>query len=83
MTQFTASHQPIQSQTISAQQVLAGEATWELSWAEDAAYALVTEQATDGTFVYNAMTPSEERATHTSYFPTDSGLTLPCTITLP
>ena len=28
------------------------------------------------------MTPSEERATHTSYFPTDGGLTLPCTITL-
>lgn len=83
VTQFTASHQPIQSQTISAQQVLAGEATWELSWAEDAAYALVTEQATDGTFVYNAMTPSEERATHTSYFPTDGGLTLPCSITLP
>lgn len=82
VTQFTAGHQPIQSQSISAQQVLAGEETWELSWAEDAAYALITEQATDGTFVYNAMTPSEERATHTSYFPTDSGLTLPCTITL-
>ena len=28
------------------------------------------------------MTPSAERAVHTSYFPTDSGLTLPCTITI-
>lgn len=80
--QFTQDQQSITTQTISVQQVLAGQDALDLTWEDHAAYALVSEQADDGSITYTALTPSEEDAVHTSYFPLDSGLTTPCTITI-
>lgn len=80
--QFTQGQQSITTQTISVQQVLAGQDALDLTWEDHAAYALVSEQADDGSIIYTALTSSEEEAVHTSYFPLDSGLTTPCTITI-
>lgn len=80
--QFTKDQQSITTQTISVQQVLAGQDTLDLTWEDHAAYALVSEQADDDSITYTALTPSEKEAVHTSYFPLDSGLTTPCTITI-
>ena len=80
--QFTQDQQSITTQTISVQQVLARQDALDLTWEDHAAYALVSEQADDGSITYTALTPGEEDVVHTSYFPLDSGLTTPCTITI-
>lgn len=80
--QFTASHQRLTSQAISAQEMLEGQGTLDLTWAQDAAYALVSEQSADGTVQRTLLEREEEPVSHTCWVAEDNGLTIPFSITI-
>lgn len=80
--QFTAGHQQIASQAVSAQEILAGEGALDLTWTPDAAYALVSEQYADGTVQRTLLERGDEPVSHTCWAAEENGLTIPFTITL-
>ena len=82
MEQFTNGHQLITSQTISAQEMLEGEGTLELTWAQDAAYALVSEQYADGTVQRTLLERGDEPVSHTCWAAEESGMTVPFSVSL-
>ena len=80
--QFTNRHQLITSQTISAQEMLVEEGTLELTWAQDAAYALVSEQYADGTVQRTLLERGDEPVSHTCWAAEESGMTVPFSVSL-
>lgn len=80
--QFTNGHQLITSQTISAQEMLEEEGTLELTWAQDAAYALVSEQYADGTVQRTLLERGDEPVSHTCWAAEESGMTVPFSVSL-
>lgn len=80
--QFTNGHQLITSQTISAQEMLEGQGTLELTWAQDTAYALVSEQYADGTVQRTLLERGDEPVSHTCWAAEESGMTVPFSVSL-
>lgn len=80
--QFTNGHQPLTSQTLSNQEMLEGPDTLELAWAQDAAYALISEQSADGAVQRTLLERGDEPVSHTCWAAEESGLTVPVSITL-
>lgn len=80
--QFTASHQRLTSQAISAQEMLEGQGTLDLTWVQDADYALVSEQSADGTVQRTLLEQEEDPVSHTCWVAEDNGLTIPFSITI-
>lgn len=80
--QFTDRHQPLTSQTIDAQEMLEGQGTLELTWAQDAAYALVSEQSADGTVQHTLLEREDAPVSHTCWAAEESGMTVPFSITI-
>lgn len=80
--QFTNRHQPLTSQALSNQEMLEGPDTLELAWAQDAAYALISEQSADGAVQRTLLERGDEPTSHTCWAAEESGLTVPVSITL-
>lgn len=81
--QFTADHRPLTTKTFTAQEMLNGPSEAAISLTADTAYTLVCEYHTDGSVQRTLLDTQPEPISHTCWPALDSGLTLPCTITLP
>ena len=80
--QFTADSQRLTSQTLSAQEMLEGQGTLELTWEPDAAYALVSEQYANGTVQHTLLERGDDLVFHTCWAAEENGMTIPFPITL-
>lgn len=80
--QFSADNQGVTSQTLSAQEMLEGQGTLDLTWEPNAAYALVSEQYADGTVQRTLLEQDDDSVSHTCWVAEENGMTIPFPITL-